>query len=115
MNIEIPGVDVKKGLQLFDGDEEIYLKVLESYAANTPATIDKLRAVSAETLKEYAIKMHGLKGTTANIGAEELRLKAKSLEALANNGDIDAILAQNDSFIKEADKLIEDINNYLKV
>ena len=113
MAINIPGIDVDKGLHLFDGDEEIYLAVLKSYATNTPATLDKLRKLSAETLGEYAIKIHGLKGTSANIGAEDLRAKAKELEMLAKAGNLDALLAQNADIIKQAETLIEDINNWL--
>jgi CheY-like chemotaxis protein/anti-sigma regulatory factor (Ser/Thr protein kinase) len=45
--IEIPGVDTKKGLSLYAGNTKVYLPLLRSYAANTPGVLDKLRTVSA--------------------------------------------------------------------
>ena len=114
MKIEIPGVDVEKGLDLYDDDTEIYLTVLRSYASNTPVVLDKMRNVSAETLPNYAICIHGVKGTSANIGAEELRQAAMKLEAMAKAGDLSGILAQNDAFLKRADKLMENIQRWLR-
>ena len=114
MNIEIPGVDVQRGLELYDGDEEIYLTVLQSYADNTPAALDKLRNLSAETLPDYVAAIHGIKGTSATIGAEELRKTAAQLEAMAAAGDLTGLLAQNEAFLKRADNLIDAIQKWLK-
>ena len=113
MTIRIPGVDVEKGLDLYDDDEELYLLVLRSYAANTPAAIDKLRSVSAETLADYGATVHGVKGTSANIGAEELREVASKLEQMAKSGDLDGVLAVNEAFLKQADDLLASIHDWL--
>ena len=114
MKIDIPGIDAAKGLDLYDDDFDIYLTVLRSYAVNTPNVLDRLRSVSAETLKDYAANAHGVKGTSANIGAEETRMAAMKLENLAKAGDLQGVLADKDAFLKEADTLIENINRWLK-
>jgi HPt (histidine-containing phosphotransfer) domain-containing protein len=114
MKIELPGVDVAKGLELFDDDEEIYLVVLRSFVTNLPASLNKLRNLSAETLKDYAIAIHGVKGTCANIGAEDARQVAMKLEAMANAGDFDGVLALNESFIKQVEDIIKAIENWLE-
>lgn len=119
MKIQIPGIDIEKGLDLYDDEEDIYLQVLRSYASNTPAVINKLRNVSAETLSaetlpDYAAAVHGIKGTSANIGAEVLREKAKHLEALAKAGDLSGVLSLNADLIKTADALLAGIQNWLK-
>jgi HPt (histidine-containing phosphotransfer) domain-containing protein len=113
MNIQIPGINAKKGLDLFDDDVDIYLVVLRSWLTNTPAVLDKLRNVSAETLADYAISIHGIKGTSANIGAEEVIKAAVILENMAKNGDISGVLANNSAFLKLADVLVEDVRNWL--
>ena len=114
MKIDIPGIDAEKGLDLYDDDLDIYLTVLRSYASNTPEVLDRLRQVSAETLKDYAANVHGVKGTSAKIGAEETRMTALKLESLAKAGDLQGVLAHNDAFLKEADALIVNIQNWLK-
>ena len=113
MTIQIPGVDEKKGLDLYDDDEDLYLIILRSYADNTPAVLNKLRTVSAETLKDYAAAMHGIKGTSTAVGAEELRQAALKLETMARDGDISGVQAGNPAFLKQADTLIEDIKAWL--
>ena len=114
MAMHIPGIDLEKGLDLYDDEFDIYLAVLRSYIANTPAVLDKLRTVSAETLPDYAASMHGIKGTSANIGAEETRKAALELETMAKAGDLAGILAKNDAFLKHADAFMEGLQNWLK-
>ena len=114
MRFNIPGVNAKKGLELYDDDEDIFILVLRSFAKNVPTSLDKLRNVTAETLPSYMIGIHGLKGTSANIGAEDLREKAKNLEVMAKSGDLAGVQAKNDAFLKEADTLIADISAWLK-
>ena len=113
MAIKIPGVDVEKGLALYDDEEDIYLIVLRSYATNAPSVLDKLRSVSAETLADYATSIHGVKGTSATIGAEELNKTAAKLEAMAKAGDLSGILAENEAFLKQADTLVANIKSWL--
>ncbi|MCL2008399.1 MAG: Hpt domain-containing protein [Treponema sp.] len=114
MEINIPGIDAEKALDLYDDDFDIFLMVLRSYAANTPMVLDRLRSVSAETLADYAANVHGVKGTSANIGAEELRKAALKQEGLAKAGDLSSVLSNNNTFLSDADTLLKNINKWLE-
>jgi signal transduction histidine kinase/CheY-like chemotaxis protein/HPt (histidine-containing phosphotransfer) domain-containing protein len=111
--IEIPGVDTKKGLSLYVGDTKIYLSLLRSYIANTPKILEKLRAVSAENLSDYVITVHGLKGTSAGIGAEGILTAALDLESLSRAGDLQGVLAKNDKLIADAEVIVANIKEWL--
>jgi len=111
--IEIPGVDTKKGLALYAGDTGIYLPLLRSYIANTPATLEKLKAVTAENLPGYVISVHGLKGTSAGIGAEEVRAQALELENLSRAGGLQAVLAKNDKLIADTEVIVSNVKAWL--
>ena len=113
MVISIPGIDTERALNLYDGDEDIYLIVLKSYVSNIPAVLDKIRSVSAETLNAYSISAHGIKGTSANIGAVELQEQAAELEKSAKAGDLAEVLAKNQNFIRDVEKTINNIKTWL--
>jgi len=113
-DINIPGVDTKKGLSLYAGEADIYLPLLRSYAANTPGTLEKLKAVTAENLSEYVISVHGLKGTSAGIGAEEIRAAALELENLSRAGDLRAVLAKNGGLIAGAEAVVANVKAWLE-
>jgi len=114
MKIEIPGVDTVNGLDLCDGDEEIYLRVLRSYVIDVTEALEKIRSVSVETLKSYTVSVHGIKSTSAAIGAEELRKTAKELEDMAKSGDLNGILAKNDAFLKYTGGIVNNIREWFK-
>jgi len=114
MAIEIPGVDTKKGLSLYAGARKVYLPLLRSYTANTPEVLDKLRIVSAETLPDYVVTVHGLKGTSGSIGAEVLRETALNLEMLSRAGDLQGVLALNGKLIADAETLVANIKAWLR-
>ena len=114
MDIKISGVDEKSGLDLCDGDLKIYIRFLRLYISNMPTALDKIRSVSEETLKDYTVAVHGIKGLSQTIGAEEARSKAKHLEEMGKGGNLAGILAENTAFITYAEKLIDGIRTWLE-
>jgi HPt (histidine-containing phosphotransfer) domain-containing protein len=108
-DIEIPGVDSEQGMYLFEGDREMFIDFLRSYADNVPAELDKLRDVSEQTLSAYAIDVHTIKGASAGIGADESANYAKRLEKMAKTGDLSGVLLENEAFLKAVDTLVSDI------
>jgi len=114
VEIEIPGVDTKKGLALYAGDTGVYLSLLRSYAANTPGLLDKLRAVSAQNLPKYNISVHGLKGSSANIGAEMIREQAFELEKISKEGNVQGVWALNGKLIADTKIVVSNIKAWLE-
>ncbi|MCL2367305.1 MAG: ATP-binding protein, partial [Oscillospiraceae bacterium] len=112
-DIHIPGINTSKALALYGNDSELLISVIESYATNTPALIERLRLVTQENLPSYAIHVHGLKGASGNIGAEIVREKAAHLEMLSKAGDLEGVLAENDALLEDAQALVANINTWL--
>ena len=113
MTIEIPGVDSASGLNLCDGNMDIYLNSLRLYISSIPVSLEKMRSVSQETLADYAITVHSVKSMSQYIGAEEVRKTAKELEALAKSDDLAGVLAQNEAFIPYAQGIVADVQGWL--
>jgi len=96
--------------RFFEDDD---IDMLRSYTANTPKVLEKLRAVSAENLSDYVISVHGLKGTSAGIGAEKIREEALELENLSRAGDLRGVLAKNDKLIADAQVVVSNVKEWL--
>jgi len=111
--IKIPELDSEAGLRLYDGDAQLYIQALRLFVSNMPETINKMRGVSADTLHDYSISVHSLKGMCGYIGAEEARKATRQLEDLAKNGDMAGILAGNENHIKYIEKIIGYIQVWL--
>jgi PAS domain S-box-containing protein len=114
ITIEIPGVDTKEGLSLYNGDTGVYLTLLRSYAANTPGLLQKLRNVSQKTLPKYNVSVHGLKSSSASIGAESIREAALELETLSNEGNLQGVWALNGKLIADTKIIVGNIKKWLE-
>jgi CheY-like chemotaxis protein/HPt (histidine-containing phosphotransfer) domain-containing protein len=112
--VTIPGIDDKRVSYLYDGDMEIFLPVLRSYAAHSLNYLDKLRGATEDGLRECVTIAHGIKGASANICAEAVRATAAEMEACARNGDFAKFLALRGPFLEDATRLINDINAWLE-
>ncbi|MCL2095487.1 MAG: response regulator [Oscillospiraceae bacterium] len=113
-DIKIPGINENLGLSLYDGDTEMFIDIMLSFAENIPDELDKMREVSEDNLRDYAINAHTVKGSAASIGAQNLTEFARKMEFSAKDGDLPAILAENQDFINQTETLISDILAFLK-
>ena len=107
------GVNIEKGLARFYNDKSAYLDVLRSYARNTQALLEASRKPDKNNLEDYTTTVHGIRGSSSGIGAEETATLAEALEKAAITGDFDYIAAHNENLTVTARKLISDIDSML--
>jgi len=109
----IPGVDMEKGIARFGYSQETFYNVLRSYALNTRPLLDRLKYPRQETLAEYAVTVHGIKGSSYGIYAVKIGAKAEALEKAAREGDLKFINAGNPAFLAETLELVNFIYDAL--
>jgi len=110
---EVTGLDIESGIKRFGGDEEIYISILRSYAANTKGLLDTMEVVTSDKLNNYEINVHSVKGSSFGICADVVGKLAKELEYAAKTGDLSYIGSRNHIFLETARKLISDIDDML--
>ena len=110
---EIEGVDKAKALRQF-GSNETFFIVLHSFVVNTPGLLDKIRTCTESQLPEYALLIHGIKGTCFGICADTVGKQAEALEHAARQGEFHYVSEHNALFIKAAEELIDCINIILQ-
>jgi signal transduction histidine kinase/CheY-like chemotaxis protein len=74
--IPVEGLDAEKGLERFGGDGKIYVDSLRSYVIHTPSLLVSARSVAP--LEDYAITVHGIKGSSYGISADMVGQGRKS-------------------------------------
>jgi CheY-like chemotaxis protein/nitrogen-specific signal transduction histidine kinase len=108
----LEGIDLNAGLKRYE-TEEIYLRILQSYLTHTPELLEKLRSLSRETLPQYAITVHGLKGASYGICAGEIGGEAEELEFAAKAGEYEQVISKNAAFIAKVETALEGIRKLL--
>ena len=108
----IEGVHLSEALARF-GSEEICAEIITSYIKNTPPLLEQIRHIEKDRLADYAIIVHGIKGTSRAIGAEEAGNAAETLEHAAKEGGFEYCAAHNAAFIELVEKLIERLSAYV--
>jgi len=112
--IDIPGLDIPAGVARFGGSEEEYLNILRSYANNTAPLLGRIQNVKKDTLPDYAITVHGIKGASRGILAGPVGDLAEQMEMAAKEGDYDYVIKNNDNLLLCVINLIKDIKTLLK-
>jgi hypothetical protein len=110
---EISGLDYDMGVERFGGDEEVYIGVLRSYMVNTRNILDSVANVTENSLYDYEISVHSIKGSSYGICADSVGRLAADLERAAKSFEYGYIKKQNEAFIKVVKKLIDDIESLL--
>ncbi|MCL2801827.1 MAG: ATP-binding protein [Treponema sp.] len=109
LNKEITGLNVAKGLLRYGCDEKTYLRVLRSYAASVRSMLGVVESAGEDSLNDYKIKVHGIKGTSYDIFAGDVGSRASALEDAVKSGDLAYIKEHNPKFLEIARKMVYDI------
>ncbi|MDR1321915.1 MAG: hypothetical protein LBK56_10890 [Gracilibacteraceae bacterium] len=114
LDAELEGMDFSRGLQRFSGNAEIYCRILRTFVKTMPASLDKLKGVSAETLPDYVILIHGLKGSCYGVNADAAGKIAENLEIAGKGGDLEYVLSNNGVFIQTVTELLAKLAELLR-
>ena len=79
---DIPGLDMKSGVERLGGNTRSFLRLLDKFVQNQSDSINAIRTgVETGDAEEALRHAHTLKGVSGNIGAGELQKAAADLEA----------------------------------
>lgn len=104
-----PDIDFSSGLSTCGDSYEVYIDVLQTYAAEPEA--DKLNTfLEKRDAQNYQVLVHGVKSASRSVGLTRLAEQALALENAAREADWDFISAHHTAFIDEYLQVIDAIN-----
>ena len=112
-DLHISGLDITLGLARFGGDVDAYIDVLRSYTANTRRLLVSIEYNDGIIPTDYMIIIHGIKGSSRSIFANEIAIAAELLEKAYARGDFGYVTTHNSEFIKNLDVLISELEKTL--
>jgi CheY-like chemotaxis protein len=110
---QIDGIDFEAGLDRFGGDDDSYFQVLRSFTANTKNLLGSIKEVRKEDLNDYAITVHGIKGSCRSICADFVGDIAESLEKAAKESDFEYVSEKAPALEQSVTKLLTDLDEML--
>jgi len=112
--IEIDGVDTKKGISMTGGTLKNYMQILSVFYKDGIHKMVEIRKCSeTDNYSLYTTYVHALKSAGANIGALDLSETAKTLEMAGKQGDFTYIKMHNAQFLKALENLLNNISAVL--
>jgi signal transduction histidine kinase/CheY-like chemotaxis protein len=109
----VEGLDAERGLERFGGDGKAYLESLHSYAEHTPALLEAARGTAS--LPDYAVTVHGIKGSSYGVSADTIGRWAEKLEHAAKAGNMALVEGENGEFITAAEQFIGCLHGFLDI
>ena len=105
--IEIPGLDINRGIQLSGGTIEYFYETLASFYDDALERVGLISdCYDKKDLSQYTIYVHALKSAAANVGANDLSMLALALEKAGNDNDWDYIKEKTSSFLSVLEKTL---------
>ncbi|SDB25980.1 Signal transduction histidine kinase [Pseudobutyrivibrio sp. YE44] len=99
-------LDTKAGLEFAAGDEDFYIQILQRFV-----TDNKCKALQEyfenEDWPNYKIAIHSIKGTSLTIGATELSVIAKAIDAAVKEENYDYVKEHHAEVLEKYGELIE--------
>ena len=112
----IEGINFAKGLERYSS-ESAYLEVIRSYHLHTPALLDKIKMFNkgeaGMTMSDYTVLIHGIKGSSYGICADNVGEAAGELEKYARAGDIKTVMEKNVNFMTMVESLLSNLGDLL--
>jgi signal transduction histidine kinase/DNA-binding NarL/FixJ family response regulator/HPt (histidine-containing phosphotransfer) domain-containing protein len=95
-------IDITLGLSHVGNNHAAYAHMLRQFCVELDTYIKEIRLFTAqENWKEYSIRLHGMKGIFANMGAEAISKWAYSLEYASKNGKYAKCMEETEAICEE--------------
>ncbi|MDR2304772.1 MAG: response regulator [Treponema sp.] len=109
----VEGIDFTAALTLYGNSGAALISVLKSFVAHTPSLIEKMDAHVENSLADYAVEVHGLKGACNAICATESAALAGELEHMSKEGE-GMVKARHGDLRRQALALTEGLKEMLE-
>ncbi|MCR5654974.1 MAG: response regulator [Lachnospiraceae bacterium] len=107
----IEGMDYETALKYCAGDEEFLHEIMGDIAKEGFQRLERMKKnLDAKDIAAYEIDAHAIKSSMATIGLKDFSERAKKHEFAAKDRDMDTILADADSFLKDYNDLLEKLD-----
>lgn len=108
------GIDVDRSLELL-GDLDTYDEMLESFLEESEVRLPRMKEAKEKAdLANYAIDAHAMKSDSRYLGFTKLAELSYNHEIAGKENHIDFIEGHYDELMKEVQRMIEVIRQYLE-
>jgi len=115
-DLNIEGIDAKKGSAAVGGKADIYMRILSVFYKDGKERIEQIKqCLETEDYNLYVTHVHSLKSAAASIGAFTLSQEAKELEHAGAQGNYDFVKANTDGFLENLEKLLQNISDNVSI
>ena len=109
-SIVIKGIDTKNAMEKMHMTEDIYRNILKTYYKDLQGSLQRIeQEKNSNDIKNFVVDVHGVKSSSAGIGAYELSELAKELEKAGKEQRLDYIESHYEYFVKTAKEVVESI------
>ena len=111
--LSLEGIDCSGAMKKMYLSETAYLGILKNYYKDLGNALQRILTAKLQgDIKNFVIDVHGVKSTSAGIGAMELSECAKNLEAAGKKEDTEYIDSHMDDFVQEAEAVLKVLENF---
>ena len=110
----LPQAEISKGILNCGGHKKDYLNILKVVYEEGEKQLEELKNLKEQKdYAEYTIKIHALKGTALNIGANQIAEMARTQEKAGKEGNYSYIDIHMEEFVREYRVLLDNIRAVL--
>lgn len=117
---QYPGLAVEEAMERVLGSKDLYIRITKEFARITKINVSELKdAVEQQDQNALLLISHTIKGSAANIAANNLSKHAATLEAIAKQSEvftqdhIDQLLSEIQALEQSAHQVFASIESYL--
>jgi signal transduction histidine kinase/DNA-binding NarL/FixJ family response regulator/HPt (histidine-containing phosphotransfer) domain-containing protein len=110
----VEGMDFGAALLLYGNSGAAYIPILKSFVTHTPLLLEKMDVHLESSLPDYAIEVHGLKGTCNAICAQETAALAREMEFASKEGNLELVRQKHGELRRKTLELTERLQTLLE-
>ncbi len=113
--ISINGIDAVNAMSKMNLNETTYFSILKTYYVDLPAALKRIIEAKAQgDIKKFTIDVHGVKSSSASVGAMELSELARQLELAGKEENLEFIDTHIQQFTDSCEKMIKELSVFFK-